>query len=114
MASVPVLDVQGIRKSYGSTVALAGVDCVVEAGTIVALLGPNGAGKTSLVSIVAGVCRPDAGRVRVGGLDVAAAGRRARALIGFAPQDTGVYLPLSVRDNLRFFGGLAGLRGPEL
>ncbi|MCU1468632.1 MAG: transporter [Actinomycetia bacterium] len=109
----PALDVRGVRKSYGATVALDGVDLVVEPGTIVGLLGRNGAGKTSLVSVVAGLLRPDAGRVLVDGVDIAHEPRRARALIGLAPQDTGVYLPLSVRDNLRFFGGLSDLHGRE-
>jgi ABC-2 type transport system ATP-binding protein len=106
----PTLAIVGLHKSYGDTVALAGVDLEVEAGTILGLLGPNGAGKTSLVSIVAGLRRPDAGTVHVGGIDVARDPQRARGLIGFAPQETGVYAPLSVRDNLRFFAGLAGMR----
>jgi ABC-2 type transport system ATP-binding protein len=109
-----MLEVGELRKAYRATVALEGVDLVVEAGTIVGLLGPNGAGKTSLVSIVAGLRRPDAGTVHVGGIDAVRHPQRAQQLIGFAPQDTGVYLPLSVRENLRFFGGLAGLRGREL
>jgi ABC-2 type transport system ATP-binding protein len=85
------------------------VDLRVEAGTILGLLGPNGAGKTSLVSIVAGLRRPDAGRVSVFGIDVAREPKASRPLIGIAPQDTGVYLPLRVRDNLRFFAGLASM-----
>ncbi len=109
-----LLDVRGIRKRYGSTVALAGVDLAVEPGTIVGLLGPNGAGKTSLVSIVAGLRRPDAGTVCIGGVDVVRDPERAQRLVGLAPQDTGVYLTITVRDNLRFFAGLAGLRRREL
>jgi ABC-2 type transport system ATP-binding protein len=109
-----VLEVEGVRKSYGATVALDGVDLAVEAGVILGLLGPNGAGKTSLVSIIAGLRRPDSGSVRVGGVDVVRSPQRAQQLIGLAPQETGVYLPLTVRDNLRFFAGLAGLRGREL
>jgi ABC-2 type transport system ATP-binding protein len=108
------LDVRGLRKSYGTTVALAGVDLAVEPGTIVGLLGRNGAGKTSLVSVVAGLLRPDGGHVYVMGIDVTREPQRARAYMGLAPQETGVYLPLSVRDNLRFFGGLADLRGRAL
>jgi ABC-2 type transport system ATP-binding protein len=110
----PLLDVAGVRKAYGATVALDGVDLAVEAGAILGLLGPNGAGKTTLVSVVAGLLRPDAGTVRVGGIDVVAQSHRARELIGLAPQETGVYPTLSVRDNLRFFARLAGLRGREL
>jgi ABC-2 type transport system ATP-binding protein len=114
MSTAALLDVAGVRKTYGPTVALDGVDLAVEAGTILGLLGPNGAGKTTLVSVVAGLRRPDAGRVRVGGFDVTQHRPRARELIGFAPQDTGVYPTLTVHDNLRFFARLAGLRGRDL
>ena len=75
--SLRTLLVEGLTKSYGATVALDGVDLRVEAGTILGLLGPNGAGKTSLVSIVAGLRRPDAGRVEVCGIDVTC-GHRSR------------------------------------
>ena len=109
----PALLVEGLHKSYGKTVALAGVDLRVEAGTVLGLLGPNGAGKTSLVSIVAGLRRPDAGRVEVCGIDAVRSPREARPLLGIAPQDTGVYVTLRVRDNLRYFAGLAGLRRAE-
>ena len=109
-----MLVVDGVRKSYGPTIALDGIDLVVEAGAILGLLGPNGAGKTSLVSIVAGLRRPDAGTVHVAGIDVVRDPHRAHALIGYAPQETGVYPTLTVRDNLRYFAGLAGLRKREL
>ncbi|HZR11787.1 MAG TPA: ABC transporter ATP-binding protein [Acidimicrobiia bacterium] len=111
---IPLLDVRGVRKSYGRTVALDGVDLTVGEGTILGLLGPNGAGKTSLVSIVAGLRRPDAGTVRVAGIDVTREAPRARSIIGYAPQDTGVYSSLGVRENVRFFAALAGLRRGEL
>ena len=103
----------GVSKRYGERLALDGVSLDVAEGQILGLLGPNGAGKTTLVSIVAGLRRPDAGSVEVGGIDVVRSPRAVRALIGLAPQDTGVYPSLSVRDNLRFFAGLAGLRGRE-
>lgn len=109
-ASQPLLDAHGIRKSYGATVALDGIDVTVGSGAILGLLGPNGAGKTSLVSIVAGLRRPDAGTVHIDGVDVVGDPQGAQRLVGLAPQDTGVYLTISVRDNLRFFAGLAGLR----
>lgn len=112
--TLPILEVADVRKSYGTTLALDGVHLSVDAGSIVGLLGPNGAGKTSLVSIVAGLRRPDSGTVRVTGIDVVREPERAQQMIGLAPQDTGVYLMLSVRDNLRFFAGLAGLRGHAL
>jgi len=107
------LAVQGLRKAYGGTPALEGVDLTLAPGSIVGLLGPNGAGKTTLVSIVAGLRRPDAGTVHVCGIDALREPQRARALMGLAPQETGVYITLTVRDNLRYFAGLAGLRGKQ-
>ena len=108
------LTIEGLHKSYGSIPALAGVDLEASRGEIVALLGANGAGKTTLVSIVAALIRPDSGRVRVKGEDPLAQPRRARRHLGFAPQETGVYTPLTVRENLRFFGELCGLRRSAL
>jgi ABC-2 type transport system ATP-binding protein len=103
------LSVEEVHKSYGATVALAGVDLEVGPGTILGLLGPNGAGKTTLVSIVAGLRRADRGRVRVLDIDVGRRPHEAREVIGLAPQETGVYPPLTVRDNMLLFAGLAGL-----
>jgi ABC-2 type transport system ATP-binding protein len=108
-----VLEVRGVAKAYGDVAALDGIDLEVGAGEICALLGPNGAGKTTLVSIVAGLLRADAGAVRVGGLEVAPGAAGARALVGLAPQELGIYPSVSVLDNLTFFAELNGLRGPD-
>ncbi|MGW6459220.1 ATP-binding cassette domain-containing protein, partial [Streptomyces sp. NPDC055078] len=83
-------------------------------GEIVGLLGDNGAGKTTLMSLVAGLLRPDAGDIEVRGVSLARDPRRARRGLGLAPQELGVYPPLTVRQNLRFFAELAGLRGPDV
>jgi len=109
-----VLRVSGLRKSYGSVVALAGVDLDVAAGEICCLLGANGAGKTTLVSVITGLRMADDGEVWVNGIDALANSQAVRQHIGFAPQELGVYPTLRVRDNLKFFGELADLRGREL
>jgi ABC-2 type transport system ATP-binding protein len=109
-----MLEMRGIAKSYGDVVALAGVDLDIERGEILALLGPNGAGKTTLISIVAGLRAADRGVVRVGGIDVSRDPTAARRLMGIAPQEVGVYVPLTVAKNLRFFGRMAGLARREL
>jgi ABC-2 type transport system ATP-binding protein len=93
---------------------LRGVDLEVAPGEIVGLVGPNGAGKTSLVSIVAGLRRPDAGEVTVGGLDVTKHRQEVGRLLGLAPQELAVYPTIRVRDNLVLYGELAGLRGAAL
>jgi ABC-2 type transport system ATP-binding protein len=110
----PVLAVENVYKWYGPRRALDGVSLQIGRGEIVALLGPNGAGKSTLVSIVAGLRRPDEGTVHIGPFDVTEQPAAARALVGFAPQDTGLYEVLTVTDNLRLFGELAGLRRRRL
>jgi ABC-2 type transport system ATP-binding protein len=109
-----VLTVSDVYKSYRAVKALDGVSIEIEPGEILGLLGPNGAGKTTLVSLIAGLRRPDAGRVRVAGLDVTAHPEEARRFIGLAPQDLGIYPVVSVRDNLTVFGEIAGVWGPRL
>jgi ABC-2 type transport system ATP-binding protein len=101
-------------KSYGDQIALNGIHLEARPGQVVGLLGPNGAGKTTFASIVAGLVKPDAGTVLVGGIDALRHPHQVRPLIGFAPQTTGVYEVLTVRENLTFFGELAGLRGSTL
>ncbi|MEU0409125.1 ABC transporter ATP-binding protein [Streptomyces griseorubiginosus] len=98
-------------KSYGGRRALDGFDLTVEPGEIVGLIGHNGAGKTTFVEIVTGLVRPDAGRVRIGPYDALSEGRAARRLVGVAPQELALYGSVTVRENLRLFAGLAGLRG---
>lgn len=105
------LDARGVRKRFGDLVALDGFDLRIAAGEIVGLVGHNGAGKTTFVEVVAGLTRPDAGTVLVDGLDVAARTGSVRRRVGLAPQEIGLYPPLTVRENLRLFAGLAGLRG---
>jgi ABC-2 type transport system ATP-binding protein len=100
----------GVHKNYHDVSALCGVDLEIESGEIVALLGANAAGKTTLISIAAALCRPDAGGVWVNGVNMLTHPGRGRRSLGVATQETGVYPRLSVRDNLRFFGELVGLR----
>jgi ABC-2 type transport system ATP-binding protein len=97
------LRVDGLRKNYGSTVAVDGVSFGVRAGEIVGLLGPNGAGKTTTINMVLGVLQPSAGDIRIEGVELARHRSRALAHTNF----TAVYaaLPgnLTVYQNLRFF-----------
>ena len=70
MAHVPAIWVEGLRKSYGKTHALAGLDLTAEEGSVLGVLGPNGAGKTTAVRILTTLLKPDGGRAEVAGLDV--------------------------------------------
>ena len=110
----PVLAAEGLVKTYGGRRALDGFTLSVAAGEIVGLVGHNGAGKTTFVEVVAGLVRPEAGRVRVGGVDTLARPRAARALMGICPQETALYPSATVAEHLRLFGSLAGLRRTAL
>jgi ABC-2 type transport system ATP-binding protein len=109
-----MLVAEGLGKRYGPAVALDGFDLTVRPGEIAGLVGHNGAGKTTFVNIVAGLVRPDVGRVLVCGYDVAIQPAAARARLGLAPQEIALYQSVTLRQNLRLFGGLAGLRGRAL
>jgi ABC-2 type transport system ATP-binding protein len=101
-------------KRYGACLALDGFDLTVEPGEITGLVGHNGAGKTTFVEIVTRLVRPDSGRVTVGGVDALRYPREARRLIGVSPQRSALYVSATVRENLRLFGALAGLRRSAL
>jgi ABC-2 type transport system ATP-binding protein len=105
-----VLSVEGLRREYGETLAVAGISFQVQAGEVVGLLGPNGAGKTTTISMILGVLSPSAGTIRIDGADVGAERSRALTRTNFAA----VYAPLpgnlTVAQNLRFFGMLYGVR----
>ncbi len=107
MTEVPALsavEVRGLVKSFGSKVALEGVDLDVAEGEFLTLVGPNGAGKTTLIRILATLTRPTGGSVRVAGYDLGSQGSEARRRIGLASHQTLLYGDLSAEENLRFYG----------
>jgi daunorubicin resistance ABC transporter ATP-binding subunit len=110
MSNFPMIVTRGIGKSYGSNVALAGVDLVVSQGTILCLLGRNGAGKTTLVRILSTLLPADTGWAQIAGIDVRRDAARVRPLIGLAGQYAAVDEGLSGRENLELVAGLYGLR----
>jgi ABC-2 type transport system ATP-binding protein len=98
-----IIEVRDLRKEYGETTAVAGIDLDVHEGEILGLLGPNGAGKTTTVECVAGLQRPTSGTVRVAGLDPAADRRASTRLIGVQLQSAGLQGKLTVREALALF-----------
>ncbi len=82
----PTIEAVGLRKRFGKTVALGGLDLVQEPGEMLAVLGPNGAGKTTFVRAVATLLRPDAGELHVAGHDVRREPEAVRRMIGLAGQ----------------------------
>jgi ABC-2 type transport system ATP-binding protein len=101
-----VINAVGLRKRYGDTIALDGVDLAVPAGTVCGLLGPNGAGKTTLVRILTTLLRADGGRAEVAGFDVRTEPVPVRRRIGLVGQHAAVDEILSGRQNLVMFGRL--------
>ena len=105
----PAICTEGLVKRYGKTTALAGLDLAVPPGTVQGVLGPNGAGKTTLVRILATLLRPDAGRARVGGFDVARQPDKVRKLIALTGQFAAVDEDLTGRENLLLIARLLEL-----
>ena len=104
-----MLIAEDLTKRFGDAVALDGFRLTVRPGEVVGLIGHNGAGKTTFARAVAGLVALDAGRITVAGIDVARRPRLARAALGWAPQELGLYLTATVRENLLLFGGMNGL-----
>jgi len=107
----PAVVIDGVEKRYGATTALAGLSLSAPTAAVTALLGPNGAGKTTTVEICAGLRRPDAGSVRVLGLEPARDVEALRTQVGVMPQTggsgaAGIYPAVRPREALRLFSNL--------
>jgi ABC-2 type transport system ATP-binding protein len=109
-----MLNVNALRKTFGTLVAVDDVSFSVRGGQLVGLLGPNGAGKTTTVSMIAGLLTPDRGEVLVAGRRLAGDTDPSKRKIGLVPQELALYDELTAHDNLRFFGALYGLSGVSL
>jgi ABC-2 type transport system ATP-binding protein len=106
------VEVEGVTKRFGGTLALNDVSFTVQQGEVLALLGPNGAGKTTVIRVLTTLLKPDSGRARVAGLDVQKDARTIRALIGLAGQYATVDELLTGRENLELIGLLYHLDRP--
>jgi ABC-2 type transport system ATP-binding protein len=104
----PTIEATGLRKRFGRTAALDGLDLVAEPGQVLAVLGPNGAGKTTFVRTVATLLRPDAGQLRVAGHDVRRRPAAVRRVIGLAGQYAAVEPAMTGRENLHLVARLFG------
>jgi ABC-2 type transport system ATP-binding protein len=111
--TTPPLIARGVRKRYGDTQALDGLDLEIAPGTIHALLGPNGAGKSTAVNVFATLTRHDEGEVTVAGHDVHRSPQQVRAASGLVGQTTALDDVLFGRENLVMFGRLHGLSKPD-
>ncbi|HMM51963.1 MAG TPA: ATP-binding cassette domain-containing protein [Burkholderiaceae bacterium] len=104
-----ILSVDGLVKRFAGVEAIAGLDFVVRRGECFGLLGPNGAGKSTTLKAVLGLVEPDAGRIRLLGLEIPAQAREARARVGVVPQSDALDPDFTVAENLIVFGRYFGL-----
>ncbi len=118
MATNNMIEARGLVKTYQSgdkTIqAVKGINLNIRKGEIFSLLGPNGAGKTTTISMISGLITPSEGDATIGGYSIREKPLDAKRLLGVIPQEIALYLHLSARQNLEFFGKMYGLRGKEL
>ena len=107
MATQPVLELRGVRRTYGELVAVDLLDLEVRPGECVVLIGHNGSGKTTTLRLVAGLLEPSEGRVSVAGGDMAQ--ERSRAALSFVPDSPLLYPDLTVREHLELIGLAHGI-----
>jgi ABC-2 type transport system ATP-binding protein len=103
------IEAEGLRKRFGATQALDGVDLAARRGSVLGVLGPNGAGKTTAVRVMTTLLKPDAGEIEVAGLDAVRDAARLRERIGLAGQYAAVDENLTGAENLTMVGRLYGM-----
>ncbi len=104
------IQLRGVSKSYGKVRALQNLDLDIPAGGVYGLLGPNGSGKTTTLRMITGILLPDAGRIEIFGH---AAGRASRDLLGYLPEERGLYPKMKLREQLVFFARLKSVPRAE-
>ncbi|MEI8135388.1 MAG: ATP-binding cassette domain-containing protein [bacterium] len=103
---MPIVSLKGVSKSYGSYAAVNDVSIGIPKGCIFGLLGPNGAGKTSTIRMVTGITMPDQGSIELFGEPQ---NENHQNVIGYMPEERGLYRKLTVRNQLEYLGALKGL-----
>ena len=106
-----MLEIRQLKKMYGRTAAVDGLDMNVREGALYGFVGPNGAGKTTTIKILTGLLLPDGGSVVIGGEDAVAAPRKEVEKIGYVPDFFGVYDNLKVSEYMELFAACYGLYG---
>ncbi len=105
-----MIEIVGLKKSYGDVMALSGLNFEVPKGQIVGFLGPNGAGKSTTMKILTGFLPYNVGSVKVSGLEVAKAGVETRKLIGYLPENNPQYEDMMVYEYLSFIADMRNLK----
>jgi len=109
----PGIVATGVRRSFGTVAAVKNVSLEAHAGRVTGLVGPNGSGKTTLLLMLSSLLAPDAGEIRIDGVDPVAEPQKARALLGWMPDALGAWGSLTARETLVVTGKLYDLARPE-
>ncbi|MEZ4241768.1 MAG: ABC transporter ATP-binding protein [Myxococcota bacterium] len=108
-----MIETEGLRKTYGSFEALRSIDLRVNEGDVYGFIGPNGAGKTTTIRILTTLLEPTAGRATIDGVDVWTHREQIRGIIGYMPDNFGVYRDMTVSEYLQFFAAAYGVPTSE-
>ncbi|AVM24731.1 ABC transporter ATP-binding protein [Bacillus pumilus] len=109
-----MLNVHDIKKYYEDKQVLKGITFHLKKGESFGLLGPNGAGKSTLIGILTGLIHATSGTITIEGIDLKKETKKAQQMIGIVPQEIALYLHLTAKENLMFWGRMYGLKGKEL
>lgn len=108
------ISVQNLTKRFGSFTAVDNISFEVDNGEIFGFLGANGAGKTTAMRMLCGLSLPTSGQATVAGLDLNSNAEKIKQRIGYMSQKFSLYEDLTVRENIRFYGGIYGLTDQEI
>ena len=106
----PILQLRGVRKTYGDFVAVSGLDLDVPRGAVYGVLGPNGAGKSTTIRMIMNIYLPDAGGITLDGRPL---DRRATDRVAYLPEERGLYRKMKVRDHIVYLAALKGMATDE-
>ena len=109
-----VIEIRNLTKRFGSFTAVDNISFDVRRGEIFGFLGANGAGKTTAMRILCGLSRPTSGSGSVAGFDIRREQEKIKKNIGYMSQKFSLYPDLTVRENIRLFGGIYGLKDAEI
>jgi ABC-2 type transport system ATP-binding protein len=107
--SKPVIETHELTKCYGSLTALDQLSISIGSGQILGVIGPNGAGKTTMIRILVGLLRPTSGSATIDGVDCVRHARRIKRLVGYMPDNVGIYENMRVTEYLDFFAATFGI-----